>query len=174
MSWTIVRDTAPVNTTVGDPESPLNIEVFYRVTAWSSLPSASNPVEESIVVSSNVGYWSAGPGFGISLPLRVGYKNPPKIDLSSGLAQKRIHYFAGRQFPVEFAGAAVQREGSVELLVTNLDDKLIAEQLSLLPAPHLFRLPDGLYMYASIQPVEIQRVDRDAYTVATKVTEVQK
>lgn len=172
--WTVVNASAPVSTTSADPEAPLNQELFYRVTAWSDLPSASAPVSNSIVVPGDMGYWNAGAGFGVALQLRVGFRNPPKIDLSSGLAQKSLHYFAGRTRPVEFSGTAVLREGSVEFMVTSLEEKRIAEVLSLLPAPHLFRLPDGLHMYASIEPVDIERIEPNAYTVSTSVVEVEK
>lgn len=174
VDWTLVLDKAPLNTTISDPEAPLGTEVFYRVVAWSDLPSSAAPSVVSIVVPGMAGYWSAGPAFGVVIPMWYGYKNPPAIDLDSGLAEKTLHYFAGRTYPVEFAGSAVERTGAVSFLIMSEEAKRQVERLSLLPAPHLFRLPDGLFMYASIGPVQLRRVDRGAYTVELKVQEVAK
>lgn len=173
-TWTLVMDNAPLNTTISDPEAPLNQRVYYRVLAWSDLPSTSLAADVFIDVPGTMGYWSAGTAFGVALQLKYGLKNPPSIDMESGLAEKTLHYFAGRTYPVEFAGNSVERVGDVEFLVLTVDEKRQAEVMALLPAPHLFRLPDGTFLYASTDPVKVRRVDRNSYTISLGIQEVSK
>jgi hypothetical protein len=151
------------------------VDVLYRVYAWSSLPSVSDPAEYLFTAPATTGYWAGGDDLGISVQLKVNLGGPPAIDLTTGLAQKSVNYFAGRRLPVEFAGVAVNRTGQVSFLIVDDEDlKHTVEDLSLMPAPHLFRLPDGLHMYASIGDVNIVRVDRGSYTVQLPVQEVSQ
>lgn len=171
-SWNEFLADAPLNGTVLDPTVPLSQTVLYRVEAWSDLPSSAVSADASVYSLTNMGYWSAGPGFQNTTQLRVGLGSPPRIDITRGLADKTLHYFAGRTLPVEATGTSLERTGTVEFLVSSLAERQLVAAMSFLPAPHLFRLPDGTYFFASIGAVSEVRVDRDAYTFSFPVQEV--
>lgn len=174
LTWVEIASDLPLNSAFSDPTAPLGQSVLYKVEAWSALPSVAESAVLTVDTTTVAGYWSAGAGFQVVIPMRVGYKSPPKIDLESGLAQKTLHYFAGRTLPVEASGDAILRTGKASFLITNLQDRAVVAQLALLPAPHLFRLPDGTHLFASIGNVSEARVDRDAYTISLPLQEVEQ
>lgn len=172
-TWETAIEGAPLNTTIADRTVRLGDDVLYRVYAWSDLPSASAAAGYTFTPGDKMGYWSAGEDLGITVQMKTNLGGPPGIDLTTGLAQKTVSYFAGRRLPVELSGVAVDRQGSAYFLIVDSEEtKRTVEAMSLMPAPHLFRLPDGLFMYASIGAVEIQRVGRGSYSVSVPLQEV--
>lgn len=166
---------APVDGVGFDKTAPLGLtEVLYKAVAWTDLPSFSESGVESISTVNAVGYWSAGPDFGLTLQLAVNQGAPPKIDLTEGMYQKVLHYYAGRRLPVETVGEAVQATGSVEFVVKTVEDRDQARVMAMLPAPHLFRLPDGVTLFASIGPVSTVRLAPGWYKVSLPVTEADR
>ena len=109
----------------------------------------------------------------LQLRVNVG-KRPPKMDVTTGLHDKVLHYFAGRDYPVESTGPALTNTGSVEFTVTSIEDRNRAHAMAKLSAPHLFRLPDGTTKYCSISPVQDTRLDEGWYKITLSVTEVGK
>lgn len=180
-SWDVVGE-APLNGQGFDITVPLRGEVWYRVEAWSELPSVAisevvifHPgyieTDEGLVRAPVQGYWSVGD---ISLPMKMGYKNPPSIDMSTSIHQKTLHYFAGRPSAVETVGEAIEREGSAKFVVGTVEDMEACRSMALLPAPHLFRLPDGTHIFSSIGPVKDSRLDEGFYEISFKLTEVSQ
>lgn len=179
-TWHTVGE-APPNGQGFDITVPLVGEVWYVVEAWSELPSvaASQPVvfqpgfipdeEGQLVRAPVMGYWSVGQQ---ALQMKMGYRNPPKIDMSTGRHQKTLHYFAGRTSAVETIGEAIAREGSVKFMVGTEAEMHACREMALLPAPHLFRLPDGTFVFASIADVSDKRLDEGFYDISFKITEV--
>lgn len=173
-TWELVQANVPPNATISDPEVVLNTEVFYRVVARSPLGTTEEGLIQSIFTEAAAGYWSVGEGFYLSVKLRMDLGGPPGIDLSSGLVNKERHYFAGRTLPVEYVGTARQRSGQAHFMVGSVAEKNQVEDMSYRAAPHLFRLPDGTYLYASISDVAMLRQDEGFYTVKLTATEVEK
>lgn len=173
-TWEHVLDFLP-NSSGFDATVPLGVaDVQYKAIAWTGLPSSSESGIMSVSTIATCGYWSAGPAFEQVMQLRVNMGAPPKIDLTTGLAQKTLHYFAGRKSPVEMVGEATQRVGAVEFAVTSVQDMMHVRAMALLVAPHLFRLPDGTFLYASIGPVSDTRLDQGWYHITLQVTEVER
>lgn len=172
--WELVADSVPLNASVSDSEVVLNTDVYYRVRTTSTLGTVIDSVIRMVRTTTLSGYWAVGPNFSMSLPLRLGLGDPPSIDLETGLAARELHYFAGRTLPVEFAGVARQRTGEASFMVPTLAERNQALQMSYMPAPHLFRLPDGTFIYASIDPVSSHREDEGFYTIEVPLTEVAK
>lgn len=172
-TWIQVAVTPP-NGTGFDRTVPVGITAQYRVIAWTALPSSSQSAVILVTTASKIGYWSGGNSFEKNVQLRVNYKAPPKLDLETGLADKVLHYFAGRTQPVETSGTATQRRGSVEFMVSSIDELQQVRALALIPAPHLIRMPDGTTVFASIGPVSEKRQDEGWYRIAFKVTEVSQ
>lgn len=182
-TWELIG-TIPPNGEGVDPTIPLGVDVQYKLVAWTDLPSSS----ESEVVTINSfyaadgtyvgartgGYWSAGEGFYEVVRMNKGHNDPPKMDLSSGLAFKTLHYFAGRTRPVETVGEATQREGQVEFLVGTVAEMQAARRMAMLPAPHLIRLPDGTYLFGSVSEVDDQRLKDGWYAISFDITEVDR
>ena len=121
-----------------------------------------------------MGYWSASPGLNLVQPLKLNLNSPPRIDLTTGLASKSLHYFAGRTSPIEMTGVSESRTGQVSFLVLTEDEMRLIRRMATLPAPHLFRMPDGTTVFASIGPVSDKRVQRGAYQITLNVTEVEQ
>lgn len=170
-TWESVA-TAPPNGIAFDKTVPLNKPAAYRVIAWSALPSSIASAVAAIVTTTSVGYWSAGNNFGQNLQLAVNVQNPPKLDLTVGLANRVLNYYAGRQKPVETAGIATTRTGALEFLIEGIDTRDQVVDMALLPAPHLIRMPDGTKLFASIGPVAPRRVTGDWYQVTFNIQEV--
>lgn len=173
-TWTLVEE-APVNGMGFDPEVPLGLSsVLYKVISWTSLPSSSESEVESISTVGTIGYWSVGAMFEHVLQLRINQGNPPKIDLTTGIYDKTRHYFAGRTLPVETTGEAREVSGSVEFVVPTLVERDLSRSMALLPAPHLFRLPDGTTLFCSIDPVSETRLEDGWYQLSFDVIEVDR
>ncbi len=173
-NWELVATDVPLGSTIADSEVALNTEVFYRVNAVSALGTVGTADSVSTFTESKVGYWAAGDNFYLSQQIRMNLGDPPGIDFETGLAQKELHYFAGRTLPVEFSGAARLRTGEASFMVGSVLERDQVIEMSYLPAPHLFRLPDGTFLYASVEPASTHRVDEGFYTVEIPLTEVSK
>lgn len=174
INWQTVAEGVPLDATISDPEVVLNEEVFYKIQTVSTLDTVGESIVRSLTTLTKSGYWSVGPGFTMSLAMRLGLGDPPGIDLETGLAAKELHYFAGRTLPVEFAGVQRQRSGQATFMVPSLAERNQAIEMSYQPAPHLFRLPDGTFLYASIEPASTHRVDEGFYTIEVSMQEVSK
>lgn len=178
-TWQLIG-TAPPNGEGFDPTIPLGVDVLYKVVAWTDLPSSSE--SEVVIINSNYrdgvyvgpvgGYWSAGDNFTTIVRMDKGQGQPPKMDLTSGLANKTLHYFAGRSKPVETVGEATLREGQVEFIVSTVAVMQQARRMAMMPAPHLIRLPDDTTLYCSIEEVEDTRLAEGWYKISFNVTEV--
>lgn len=168
-------DTAPVNGTGFDKTVPLGIpNVLYKVVAWSNLPSSSESVAKAISTVSDRGYWSARLPNDVVLQMHINQGAAPKIDVTTGSHVKTLHWFAGRTRPVETVGEASLVTGSVEFVVPSVQQRDTAREMALMPAPHLFRLPDGTTLYCSIGPITDVRLADGWYKLTFAVTEVDK
>lgn len=173
-SWEEVG-VAPVNGTGFDPTVPLGLlAVQYKVIAWTDLPSSSESLVQEISTVYEVGYWSVGDMFQTVIQLRINQGGPPKIDLTTGIYQKILHYYAGRTSPVETIGEATAVTGSVEFVVTSVAERNLARLMALMPAPHLFRLPDGTLVFSSVGEVSETRLAEGWYQISFNITEVDR
>lgn len=175
-NWTQIA-TAPVNGIAFDPTMPLSTDVLYKAIAVTALPSFAESVTTSINSdnsSPDGGYWTAGAGFNEVVRLRRNQKNPPKIDLETSLDTRVLRYFAGRTRPVEMSGVATERRGKVEFVVMSEDQLWQVRRMAVMPAPHLFRLPDHTLIYASIGPVSDRRLADGWYQISFSITEVEQ
>lgn len=167
--------TIPINGTGFDNAVTIGLDsVLYKAVAWTSLPSSKESVAQSVATFSDRGYWSVGTDFELMIPLKINIKKPPKIDLTTDLHSKTLHYFAGRTLPTETAGDALAVSGSVEFAVNSVEQLTQVRQMAKLPAPHLFRLPDGTFLYASIKGVRDSRLEVGWYSIRLRITEVGK
>lgn len=180
-TWELV-DTAPLNGTGFDRTMVLGQWVLYKAIAWSALPSSTESAQVSVnstyvgedYIGPDGGYWSGGAGFNTILRMKHGYQKPQSIEMTTGAHEKVLHYYAGRDSAVETMGEATVRTGKVEFLVLTLEDMRKARQLATMPAPHLFRLPDGTKVFASIGAVTDTRLQEGAYTISLQITEVDR
>lgn len=173
-TWEHVLTITP-NSSGFDTGVPLGVAaVQYKAISWTGLPSSSESSVQFVDTTADRGYWSAGRAFEKVVQLRVNMGTPPKIDLTTGIAQKTLHYFAGRTAPVEMSGEATQRIGSVEFAVTSVAELGQVRSMALLVAPHLFRLPDGTLIYGSVGPVSDTRLADGWYHITFQVTEVDR
>jgi hypothetical protein len=142
---------------------------------WLGQINASSSVKTTRkFIGSDGGYWTAGTQFNEVVRMRRGQGAPPKIDLQTSVAQKTLQYFAGRTKPVELAGTAESRVGTVEFVVTSEDQMWQARRMALLPAPHLFRLPDRTHIFASMGPMTDTRLADGWYKLSFTITEVEQ
>jgi hypothetical protein len=174
LSWEEVA-TAPIDGIGFDPTVPLGLpSVLYKVVAWTDLPSSSESEVQEISTVGLIGYWSVGSMFENVIQLRINMGAPPKLDVTTGIYQKVLHYYAGRTSPVETIGEATQVTGSVEFVVTSVADRDKARQMAFMPAPHLFRVPDGTIIFSSIGEVSETRLGPGWYQLSFDLTEVDR
>ena len=170
-SWEPVAANIGLSTTVTDPECLSNGTTLYRVTATSDLPSSSSTTVE-LTTSSDAIWLSGGQGFALAVPLAWN----PKTAVSSGLANRKVHRFAGRRLPVEMSG--VQRVRAVSLSATLLDERIDLldrlEALSYATAPLLYRDPLGRRIYTSLSGLQMDRALGGTWSVSASLEEVDR
>ena len=170
-TWETVADKLAISSSITDPECLSNGTTLYRVTAISDLPSSSSTTIE-LTTSSDAIWLSGGQGFALAVPLAWN----PKTAVSSGLANRKVHRFAGRRLPVEMSG--VQRVRSVSLSATLLDERIDLldrlEDLSYRPAPFLYRDPLGRRIYTSLSGLQMDRAVGGTWSVSASLEEVDR
>ncbi len=172
-TWLTVTATS-VNGIGFDPTIPLGDVVSYKVVAWTDLPSSSESIVSFLDMSDlrDGGYWSAGNIFDYVVRVRYNLGAPVSRKFRQGSAQKTLHYFAGRELPVETTGTARSRTGEISFTTFSKDELDRVREMAYLPAPHLIRLPEGTDLYCSIGAVSEERVNNDWYKITVTLTEV--
>lgn len=170
-TWETVADKLAISSSITDTECLSNGTTTYRVTATSDLPSSSSTTVE-LTTSSDAIWLSGGQGFALAVPLAWN----PKTAVSSGLANRKVHRFAGRRLPVEMSG--VQRVRTVSLSATLLDERIDLldrlEDLSYRPAPFLYRDPLGRRIYTSLSGLQMDRAIGGTWSVSASLEEVDR
>ena len=168
-TWIILTEDLPVSGMITDYQSVSHGSVSYRVTATSDLPSSSTAVE-SIDTQSWAMWIGGGRDFSMTVPLRW----DPVHSCKMGLAQRKLHRFAGRERPVEMSGRHREKTLSLSAVLFDEDFPLIQrlEELSYLPAPFLYRDPMGRCVYCSITSVSVDRALSGKWSVKIEVEEV--
>lgn len=189
--WILVTGGVPINGEWQDFTPPAVGTICYKAVAWTAAEAAaeSEPVCVSVANGTadcpagdcvSMSAWvSGGPGFSwicrAATDLTV---NTSEI----GLAERVLHRFSGRAYPVEFAGVA--RTQVVDLSFTVDDPGIMSAadqdrfstwddwvRLSHLPAPLLYRDFKGNRFYCSISPLSGSDEFRGDQ-VALKITRV--
>ena len=171
LSWVILTEDLPVSGMILDYQSPSHGSVSYRVTATSELPSSSTTVE-SIDTQS----WAMWIGGGQDFSSTVALRWDPVHSCKMGLAQRKLHRFAGRERPVEMSGRHREKTLSLSAVLFDEDFPLIQrlEELSYLPAPFLYRDPMGRRVYCSISGISVDRALSGKWSVKIEVEEVDQ
>lgn len=171
LSWVMLTEDLPVSGMILDYQSPSHGSVSYRVTATSDLPSSSTSVE-SIDVQSWAMWIGGGADFSATVPLRW----DPVHSCKMGLAQRKLHRFAGRERPVEMSGRHREKTLSLSAVLFDEDFPLIQrlEDLSYQPAPFLYRDPMGRVVYCSITSASVDRALSGKWSVKIEVEEVDQ
>lgn len=170
-TWETVGEQLAISSSITDPECLSNGTTLYRVTATSDLPSSSSTTVE-LTTSSDAIWLSGGNGFALAVPLEWN----PKTAVSAGLANRKVHRFAGRRLPVEMSG--VQKVRQVSLSATLLDERIDLldrlEDLSYRPAPFLYRDPLGRRLYTSLSGLQMDRAPGGTWSVSASLEEVDR
>lgn len=171
-AWTLVYENAPLNTTIVDYSIPLGVEVEYVLRAYSDLPSMINSDPVIITARAAGAYISGGDAYSHVVPLTYN----PEVEWTTGLAERKLHYFAGRKYPVETAGQARTRQLNYSGTLTADEDHLTAfKALAVMPGPHLWRSPDGQMFFCSLGTPTIRRwPSGKAHDVSFQLTEVDQ
>lgn len=170
--WVPAVAVAGINTATADQTVPVGVPVMYKAVAWSDLPSSAEGAVVTITTPSDAGYWSAGEGFGSTVTMEYGNGGAPRADATLGLVDKTLHYFAGRELPVEMSGVGRTKTSAVSFLITTPDQLRAVKEMAFMPAPHLIRIPGGELLYCSISEVSLPRVFIDLHEVTFTATEV--
>lgn len=170
-TWTILTEDLPVSGMILDYQSSSHGSVSYRVTATSELPSSSTTTE-SIDVES----WAMWIGGGQDFSSTVALRWDPVHSCKMGLANRKLHRFAGREKAVEMSGRHREKTLSLSAALFDEDFPLIQrlEELSYLPAPFLYRDPMGRSVYCSIASVSVDRALSGKWSVKIEVEEVDR
>lgn len=154
----------PPSTVLTDWSPTVAGQTAYHAVAVSSLPSVAQSADVAVSTpqaGDRKSVWlSGGPGF--SQVCRA--SSNVRVFEVRGRAAKVLHRYAGRTYPVETVGAGLARSLSlgVDIITSSAADGTTsppAEWLALaeLAGPHLWRDPDGRYVYVSISDVQIAR-----------------
>lgn len=170
-TWVEVASTPPDGTGF-DKTVPLNASVMYQVIAWTDLPSSASSLSTSITTTASYGYWSAGSDLEYNLGMRANYQKPPQYGVEKSLAEKTLHYFAGRTKPVEYSGTATTVTGSVEFATRDLDEWAQVDRMSTVSGPHLLRFTNGMVVKCSIEPVSITKINKLWHQISFSFQEV--
>ncbi|WP_413354018.1 hypothetical protein [Microbacterium sp. 1P06AB] len=170
--WRLAVTGAMLNTATADRTAPVGVTIAYKAVAWSDLPSSVESDVATIMTPNEIGYWSASDGQ--TVPMEYGNGDGPRVDFTAGMAEKTLHYFAGRSLPIEVVGTARSRVGSVTFMVATRDQLNSIRAMQYLPAPHLIRIPDGTLLFCSVGEVSERRVHDDLYGISFTATEVSQ
>ena len=171
LTWVILTEDLPVSGMILDYQSPSHGSVSYRVTATSDLPSSSTTTE-SIDVESWAMWIGGGQDFSMTVPLRW----DPVHSCKMGLAQRKLHRFAGREHAVEMCGRHREKTLSLSAVLFDEDFPLIQrlEELSYLPAPFLYRDPMGRCVCCAVTSLSVDRALSGKWSVKIEVEEVDR
>ena len=170
-TWVEVASTPPDGTGF-DKTVPLNASVMYQVIAWTDLPSSASSMSTLITTTASYGYWSAGSDLEYNFGMRANYQKPPQYGVEKSLAQKTLHYFAGRTKPVEYSGTATTVTGSVEFATRDLNEWAQVDRMSTVSGPHLLRFTNGMVVKCSIEPVSITKINKLWHQISFSFQEV--
>lgn len=167
------ESASQVSTVISDLLRPLTPEVMYRFTILGESGGINvsyytwegDPILE--------GMWNSGVNQEHVLKLRLGLGDPPRADPTEEL-HKTLHYFAGRDKPVEISTDRTAVTIPVKFLVLTVAEKNQALFQATLPGPHLLRMPDGIVYWCSIGPVSTSRVDDHSYEITFTATEIER
>lgn len=168
-SWTTITEDLTVSGSLTDYESSSHGHVTYRVTATSDLPSSSVTTKD-LDVESWAMWIGGGADFGITVPLRW----DPLHSCKTGLANRKLHRFAGRTKAVEMSGRHREKTLSLSAVLFDEDFWMIQrlEELSYMPGPFLYRDPMGRRVYCSVRDFTADRVLSGKWSVKLEVEEV--
>ena len=168
-SWTVLTEDLPVSGMLVDYQASSHGSVSYRVTATSDLPSSSTTTESFDTQS-----WAMWIGGGQDFSTTVALRWDPVHSCKMGLAQRKLHRFAGREKAVEMSGRHREKTFSLSAVLFDEDFPLVQrlEELSYLPAPFLYRDPMGRVVYCSIASVSVDRALSGKWSVKIEVEEV--
>lgn len=171
VTWEIVAGDVPTGGSITDAECLSNGTTLYRVTAVTALPSSSSTTVS--VSSDSQAMWLAG-GSGFQTVVALAWD--PKYSTVFGLVNRTLAYFAGRTHGVELSGRQRQRQISLSatLLDSSVDERARLEALAYLPAPFLYRDPNGNRVYCSMKDVNLSRTVGGLWSVSVSLEEVSK
>lgn len=171
--WTLIATGLPINTTVTDWAPATVGTVAYRADAISTLPSSATSSPLTVTVGGTEAVFVSG-GPGMAHVCRTG--SAPEVSEQGGRVRV-LRRFAGRDFPLEFSGEARERVLTLNaVLVPGVDsDPEDWRELGDLPGPHLWRDPDGRYVWVSITAPNLKRATGGAsYRLSLTATEVDR
>lgn len=172
VTWEEVATDLPTNSAIVDWTAALNVEVIYRMVAYSSTPTSSTS-EDAYVVTSNRGQWiflNAGDSYTVWAKMRIDpdfeetYERP-----------KTVWMFDSRDEGVETIGNTRERQMAVSGIIEPEVDRSTRDdflRVADLPAPILYRDTRGRKWYCSIGAVKFKT--KGLTTVSTVLTWVGK
>ena len=171
LTWVVLTEDLPVSGMILDYQSVSHGSVSYRVTATSELPSSSTTVES--IDTQSWGMWLGG---GLDFSTTVALRWDPVHSCKMGLAQRKLHRFAGREKAVEMSGRHREKTLSLSAVLFDEDWPLIQrlEELSYLPAPFLYRDPMGRRVYCAVTSLSVDRALSGKWSVKIEVEEVDQ
>lgn len=169
VTWVILTESLPVSGQLLDYQSVSHGAAAYRVTATSELPSSS-VTTEALEIESWAMWIGGGRNFDFTVPLRW----DPVHSCKTGLANRKLHRFAGRDKAVEMSGSHRGKVLSLSAALLDEDWELLQrlEELSYMAAPFLYRDPMGRRVYCSVRDFTADRALSGKWSVKLEVEEV--
>ena len=169
VTWVILTEGLPVSGQLPDYQSVSHGAAVYRVTATSELPSSS-VATDALEIESWAMWIGGGQNFGFTVPLRW----DPVHSCKTGLANRKLYRFAGRDKAVEMAGRHREKVLSLSAALLDEDWELLQrlEELSYMPGPFLYRDPMGRRVYCSVKDFNADRALSGKWSVKLEVEEV--
>lgn len=156
VTWEAVADNLVGENAIQDGEGLSNGSTWYRVTAFSSLPSAATTIVE--VVSDSGALWLSGDEQ-FATTARLPYNPEVQISSSRDRVSKR---YSGREKPVIYSGESLYRTvqfgGSILMDDTDVAGLGTLERIAQSDFPvHLYRDPDGRRVFGMLGPISTSR-----------------
>lgn len=143
----------------------------YRVVTYSADQAERLGTPISLTIKSDAIWLAGGPGFATAVPLRY----DPKTSFKQGLISRKVLHFAGRPKGVELTG--IQRSRKIDVSATLFDangrERAMLEELAYLPGPFLLRDPLGLFVYVSLDGVDLARKPAGVWRVKFDLEEIE-
>lgn len=165
--WALVG-LIPENGSITDYLPNIHGLNYYKVEAWSDLPSAATATATVVTDEENRIWLNAGPGFGLAVPLVYN----PGIGIDTG-RDKTLHKFAGRTKPVAFTGEHTSKTIALDALLIDYAPEDV-EDLVLAHGTACYRDPSGRRIFVSIENAGFTHKRSNMWTMTASLTEVDR
>lgn len=171
--WEMVEPRLDDDSVIRDGEGVTRGSTWYRVTAYSALPSVSSTIVE--VIAGSDALWLSG-DVGFSRAERLPYN--PAVSISQGRS-RTVKRYMGRTLGVPYSGGQLSRVVDISGMLADDDPEVaqvdaLGELTQTIEPVFLYRDPDGRRIYGTVSDVRMDRTGVGYWKYAIQLEETSR